>query len=214
LFITFEGIEGCGKSTQARRIAARLEKAGVPFILTREPGGTPIGNPIRQILLSSGNRDLHPLAELFLYEADRAQHVATVVKPALAEKKWVLCDRFFDATTAYQGYARGQDLAMTASLNEIASFGITPNVTFLLDCPAEVGLKRALKRNAESEVMDQDRFEKEKMVFHEAVRRGYLDLATKNPERFIVVDAAESEDRLEEVIYSHLDDRLHLSLAG
>ncbi len=214
MFITFEGIEGCGKSTQAKRIATRLEKAGVPFILTREPGGTPIGNHIRQILLSSGNRDLHPLAELFLYEADRAQHVANVVKPALAEKKWVLCDRFFDATTAYQGYARGQDLAMTASLNEIASFGISPNVTFLLDCPAEVGLKRALKRNAESEVMDQDRFEKEKMAFHEAVRNGYLDLATKNPERFIVVDATEPEDRLEQAIYDHLDARFDLSSKG
>jgi len=214
LFITFEGIEGCGKSTQAKRIANRLERAGVPIILTREPGGTPIGNHIRQILLASGNRDLHPLAELFLYEADRAQHVANVVKPALAEKKWVLCDRFLDATTAYQGYARGQDLSMTTQLNEIASFGIMPNLTFLLDCPVAVGLKRALKRNAESEVMDQDRFEKEKMAFHEAVRNGYLDLAKKTPERFIVVDATEAEDRLEEVIYSHLDARIQLSLAG
>jgi len=214
LFITFEGIEGCGKSTQAKRIANRLERAGVPIILTREPGGTPIGNHIRQILLASGNRDLHPLAELFLYEADRAQHVANVVTPALAEKKWVLCDRFLDATTAYQGYARGQDLSMTTQLNEIASFGIMPNLTFLLDCPVAVGLKRALKRNAESEVMDQDRFEKEKMAFHEAVRNGYLDLAKKTPERFIVVDATEAEDRLEEVIYSHLDARIQLSLAG
>ena len=214
MFITFEGIEGCGKSTQAKRIANRLERAGVPIILTREPGGTPIGNHIRQILLASGNRDLHPLAELFLYEADRAQHVANVVTPALAEKKWVLCDRFLDATTAYQGYARGQDLSMTTQLNEIASFGIMPNLTFLLDCPVAVGLKRALKRNAESEVMDQDRFEKEKMAFHEAVRNGYLDLAKKTPERFIVVDATEAEDRLEEVIYSHLDARIQLSLAG
>jgi dTMP kinase len=211
MFITFEGIEGCGKSTQAKRIADRLERAGVPLILTREPGGTPIGNHIRQILLASGNRDLHPLAELFLYEADRAQHVANVVRPALAEKKWVLCDRFLDATTAYQGYARGQDLSMTTQLNEMASFGIMPNVTFLLDCPVNVGLRRALKRNAESEEVDQDRFEKEKMVFHEAVRNGYLDLAKKNPERFIVVDATEAEDRLEKVIYSHLDARIHLN---
>jgi len=211
LFITFEGIEGCGKSTQAKRIADRLERAGVPFILTREPGGTPIGNHIRQILLASGNRDLHPLAELLLYEADRAQHVATVVKPALAEKKWVLCDRFLDATTAYQGYARGQDLSMTTQLNEMASFGIMPNVTFLLDCPVDVGLKRALKRNAESKEVDQDRFEKEKMAFHQAVRNGYLDLAKKNPERFIVVDATQAEDRLEKVIYSHLHARILLN---
>jgi len=162
LFITFEGIEGCGKSTQAKRIANRLEKEGVSLILTREPGGTPIGNDIRQILLSSKNRDLPPLAELLLYEADRALHMSSVVKPALAEQKWVLCDRFFDATTAYQGYARGQDLHVTTRLNEIASAGITPDITFLLDCPVTVGIKRALTRNAESEVTGQDRFEREK----------------------------------------------------
>ncbi len=212
MFITFEGIEGCGKSTQAKRIANRLERSGVSLILTREPGGTPIGHDIRQILLSSGNRDLPPLAELFLYEADRALHMAGVVKPALAEKKWVLCDRFFDATTAYQGYARGQDLRMTTHLNEIASFGITPDVTFLLDCPVSVGIKRALKRNAESNVVGQDRFEQEKTVFHEAVRRGYMDLAKKNPERFVVVDATQAENRLEEAIFSHL--KTHIPLSG
>jgi dTMP kinase len=214
MFITFEGIEGCGKSTQAKRIAARLERAGVSLILTREPGGTPIGNDIRKILLSSMNRDLPPLAELFLYEADRVLHMEQVIKPALAKHKWVLCDRFFDATTAYQGYARGQDLSMTASLNEIASLGMVPNLTFLLDCPVEVGIGRALKRNAESEVVDQDRFEKEKMVFHEAVRNGYLDLAEQNPKRFIIVDATEPEGRLEQIIYDHLDARVDLSPAG
>jgi dTMP kinase len=214
LFITFEGIEGCGKSTQAKRIANRLERSGVSLILTREPGGTPIGHDIRQILLSSGNRDLPPLAELFLYEADRALHMASVVKPALAERKWVLCDRFFDATTAYQGYARGQDLRMTTHLNEIASLGITPDVTFLLDCPVNVGIKRALKRNAESDVVGQDRFEQEKTVFHEAVRHGYMDLAKKNPERFIVVDATQAENCLEEAIFSHLKTHIPLSGSG
>jgi dTMP kinase len=208
MFITFEGIEGCGKSTQAKRIANRLERAGVSCILTREPGGTPIGNDIRQILLSSGNRDLPPLAELFLYEADRALHVASVVKPALAEKKWVLCDRFFDATTAYQGYARGQDLHMTTRLNEMAAFGITPDMTFLLDCPVSVGIKRALKRNAESEVAGQDRFEQEKTAFHEAVRRGYRELAEQNPHRFVVLDATKTEDRLEADIFSCLRNHI------
>jgi dTMP kinase len=210
LFITFEGIEGCGKSTQAKRIAHRLEENGVSLILTREPGGTPVGHEIRQILLSSGNQDLPPLAELFLYEADRALHMARVVTPALAEKKWVLCDRFFDATTAYQGYARGQDLAMTNRLNEIASLGITPDMTFLLDCPVSVGIKRALKRNAQSEEVGQDRFEQEKTAFHEAVRSGYADLARKNPQRFIVVDATEGENRLEEAIFSHLEPHIPL----
>jgi dTMP kinase len=208
LFITFEGIEGCGKSTQARRIANRLENEGVPLVLTREPGGTPVGRHIRQILLSSGNRDLHPLAELFLYEADRAQHMARVIEPALAEKKWVLCDRFFDATTVYQGFARGQDLEMTARLNEMASFGVKPDVTFLLDCPVNVGIKRALKRNAQGEEPGQDRFEREKAVFHEAVRDGYLSLAGSHPDRFIVVDATNKEDILEADIFSHLEPRI------
>lgn len=208
MFITFEGIEGCGKSTQAGRLADHLERSGVSLILTREPGGTPIGQDIRQILLSSENRHLPPLAELFLYEADRALHMAGVVKPALAEGKWVLCDRFFDATTAYQGYARGQDLDMTNRLNEMASLGISPDMTFLLDCPVSIGIKRALKRNAESEVMGQDRFEQERTAFHEAVRHGYLALARENPQRFIVVDATMEENRLEKIIFSHLEPRI------
>ncbi len=178
------------------------------MLLTREPGGTPIGNDIRQILLSSKNRDLPPLAELLLYQADRALHMSSVIRPALAEQKWVLCDRFFDATTAYQGYARGQDLHVTTRLNEIASSGITPDITFLLDCPVTVGIKRALKRNAESEVMGQDRFEQEKTVFHEAVRNGYLDIAKKNPDRFVVVDATQGENRLEEIIFLALEAHL------
>lgn len=178
------------------------------MVLTREPGGTPIGADIRRILLSSGNRDLPPLAELFLYEADRALHMTNVVKPALAEKKWVLCDRFSDATTAYQGYARGQDLSMTNRLNEMASFGIKPDMTFLLDCPVDVGIKRALKRNRESQEVGQDRFEQEKTAFHETVRRGYLELAEKNAERFFVVDATKNEDQLEEIILSTLEDRI------
>jgi dTMP kinase len=210
LFITFEGIEGCGKSTQAKRIANRLEREGVSLILTREPGGTPVGSDIRQILLSSKNRDLPPLAELLLYEADRALHMSGIVKPALAKQKWVLCDRFFDATTAYQGYVRGQDLHVISRLNEIASSGITPDITFLLDCPVSVGIKRALKRNAESEVTGQDRFEQEKTVFHEAVRNGYLDIAKNNPDRFVVVDAAHEENRLEEIIFSVLESHLPL----
>ena len=147
MFLTFEGIEGCGKSTQARRLAARLERMGIPSILTLEPGGTSIGRDIRRILLDHNNQDLPPLSELFLYEADRALHTEMVIKPALAQKQWVVCDRFFDATTAYQGYARGQDLEMVMFLNGKASFGITPDKTFLIDCPVEVGIARALKRN-------------------------------------------------------------------
>jgi dTMP kinase len=207
VFITFEGIEGCGKSSQAKRLADRLRKAGVPLILTFEPGGTRIGRNIRRILLDSRNNDLSALAELMLYAADRAQHVKEVISPALKQGKWIVCDRFFDATMAYQGYARGQDMSLIGVLNEKASSGIIPNITFLLDCPVEVGLKRALRREAAlgGKVCNgQDRFEREKKAFHEDVREGYLRLARKDPERFIVVDAALTEDELEERIFEHI----------
>jgi dTMP kinase len=204
VFLTFEGIEGCGKSTQARRVAARLEKEGVSCLLTLEPGGTGIGQMIRRILLDQAHQDLSPLSELFLYEADRAQHVEGVIRPALARKQWVICDRFFDATTVYQGVARGQDIEMVRFLNTKASLGITPDVTFLIDCPVEVGLTRALKRNASLDDPGQDRFEREKLGFHTAVREGYLSLAEKEPDRFVVVDGKLGEDALEEVIFAHL----------
>ena len=204
MFITLEGIEGCGKSTQARRLVDRLEGAGVSSILTLEPGGTPIGKEIRRILLDSKNKDLPPLSELLLYEADRALHMEMVIKPALVKKKWVVCDRFFDATTAYQGYARGQDNEFIRLLNKKASLGIRPDITFLIDCPVEVGLTRALKRNEIMEQEGQDRFEKEEMNFHTAVREGYLSIAKNEPARFMVVDGTLGEDELEERIYSHI----------
>jgi dTMP kinase len=204
LFITLEGIEGCGKSTQARRLVDRLEGAGVSSILTLEPGGTPIGKEIRRILLDSKNKDLSPLSELLLYEADRALHMEMVIKPALVKKKWVVCDRFFDATTAYQGYARGQDNELIRLLNEKASLGIRPDITFLIDCPVEVGLERALKRNKIMEQNGQDRFEREEMNFHTAVREGYLSIAKNDSERFMVVDGTLGEDELEERIFEHI----------
>jgi len=188
LFITLEGIEGCGKSTQARRLVDRLEEAGISSILTLEPGGTPIGKEIRRILLDSKNKDLSPLS----------------VKPALVKKKWVVCDRFFDATTAYQGYARGQDNELIRLLNEKASLGIRPDITFLIDCPVEVGLERALKRNEIMEQEGQDRFEREEMNFHTAVREGYLSIAKNEPARFMVVDGTLGEDELEERIFEHI----------
>ncbi len=204
MFITLEGIEGCGKSTQARRLVDRLEGAGVSSILTLEPGGTPIGKEIRRILLDSKNKDLSPLSELLLYEADRALHMEMVIKPALVKKKWVVCDRFFDATTAYQGYARGQDNELIRLLNEKASLGIRPDITFLIDCPVEVGLERALKRNKIMEQGGQDRFEREEMNFHTAVREGYLSIAKNDSERFMVVDGTLGEDELEERIFEHI----------
>jgi dTMP kinase len=207
LFITFEGIEGCGKTTQVKRLSGRLTLLRIAHVLTLEPGGTPVGRNIRQILLDSRNRNLSPLAELLLYAADRAQHVGEVVRPALMQGKWVVCDRFFDATGVYQGYARGQDMELIGVLNQKACVGIRPDITFLLDCPVQVGLERAFSRNMEV-AGEQDRFERENKGFHLAVREGYLLLARENPERFVVVDASLSEDEMEEHIWQHLGARI------
>jgi dTMP kinase len=144
------------------------------------------------------------LAELLLYAADRAQHVEEVIRPALSQGKWVVCDRFLDATIAYQGYARGQDITLIRTLNEKATCGIWPDVTFLLDCPVEVGLERAIERNKILFQEDQARFEREKRAFHEAVRKGYLSMANEDSERFIVVDGTLNEDGLEEAIFEHI----------
>jgi dTMP kinase len=209
LFITFEGIEGCGKSTQAKLLAGRLREFPIPLVFTFEPGGTRVGQDIRHILLDSQNRDLFPLAELFLYAADRAQHVEEVIKPALEQGKWVICDRFFDATTVYQGHARRQDMALIKVLNEKASPGITPDITFLIDCPVEVGLERAIKRNKLLVQDGQDRFEREKKDFHEAVRQGYLLMARENRDRFVLIDGTLEEDELTEVVFQHV--RPHLA---
>jgi len=204
LFITFEGIEGSGKSTQARRLADHLNRYTIPLTFTLEPGGTFIGKSIRKILLDSQNTHLSPLAELLLYTADRAQHVKEVIEPALKQGKLVVCDRFMDATEVYQGYVRGQDMELITILNEKATYGIQPDITFLLDCPVEVGLERAIKRNKTDNQEGQDRFEREEKAFHEAVRKGYLSLAGKNSDRFIIVDATLQQDPLEERIFEEI----------
>ncbi len=204
MFLTFEGIEGCGKSTQARRLFNRLKELMIPVIFTLEPGGTRIGQDIRRILLDSRNQHLSALAELFLYAADRTQHVEEVIRPALAKKKWIVCDRFYDATTVYQGYARGMDLSFVRALNAKATSGLCPHKTFLFDCPVEVGLKRALKRNKIMQQEEQARFEKEKTKFHEAVRKGYLAMAEQEPDRIVKVDGTLGEDELETIIFNHV----------
>ena len=203
MFITFEGIEGCGKTTQVQRLEKLVGRHGIPLVTTMEPGGTRIGADIRKILLDAENKEMAPLAELLLYAADRAQHVEELIKPALKDGKWVVCDRFFDATIVYQGWARGLDVAFIQSLNEKASQGILPDITFLLDCPVEIGLKRALKRNR-SIHNGQDRFEKEKLQFHDKVREGYLTLARKERNRFIVIDATRSVKSIEKNISDHI----------
>jgi len=190
VFITLEGIEGAGKTTQLPRLVDFLEQHGHACVVTREPGGTGMGQKIRSLLLDPDNSDMSPETELFLYAADRAQHVRRLIEPALADGKTVVCDRFADATEVYQGWARGLDMELVRVLNRVATGGRKPDITLLFDLPPEAGLKRAWQRIAQNGKEAADcRFENEKMVFHERVRQGYLDLARREPERFVVIDA-------------------------
>jgi dTMP kinase len=182
IFVTFEGIEGCGKSTQAKRVREMLIESGLDVVFTREPGGSCIGEQIRNILLDPANEEMVPLTELLLYEASRHQHMAEVISPALEAGKVVICDRFFDASTAYQGHARGLSIEDVERLNLIASGGKRPDLTIILDLPAEIGLKRIGK--------NPDRIEGEGVEFHERVRAGYLKIAAKEPDRVKVVDGS------------------------
>lgn len=188
LFITFEGPEGSGKSTQIRRLAAVLEEQGVPVLVTREPGGTHIGNAIRAILLDPVHTEMSERAETLLFNAARAQIVDQVIRPALAAGQWVLCDRYADSTLAYQGYGHGQALDPLRRLGEYATGGLTPDVTFYLDIDVRVGLQR--KRSGAVE--EWNRMEEKTLAFHQAVRDGYLALAAAEPARWLIVDAAQS----------------------
>lgn len=212
VFLTFEGMEGCGKSTQVKRLARRLRGMGLPVVVTLEPGGTRIGKKIRQLLLDARNKSLTPLAELMLYAADRAQHVEEIIAPALRAGKWVVCDRYADATVVYQGMARGQDMRLVKRLNTTVTRSIRPHITFLLDCPVELGLQRALKRNLGVPLKGQDRFEKEKFSFHRKVREAYLEVARKERSRFVVIDGMQHRDEVERDILKRL--RPYLELAG
>lgn len=185
-FMTIEGIEGCGKSTQARRLVERL---GAKALLTAEPGGTAVGRGIRELLLNHGG-EVSPRAELLLFLADRAQHVEEVIRPALAAGKTVICDRYTDSTLAYQGYGRGLSLALVRSLCAQAAGGLTPGVTLLLDVPVELGLARARRRGKP------DRIETEHLEFHERVREGFLTLAREEPGRWVVIDARGDEEEV------------------
>ncbi|OGP13712.1 MAG: dTMP kinase [Deltaproteobacteria bacterium GWA2_54_12] len=188
-FITFEGIEGCGKSTQLELLKAHLEKKGRAVFSVREPGGTLLGERVRSVLLNGTEEGIDPWAELFLYEACRAQLVAKVIRPALAQGKVVLCDRFFDSTLAYQGFGRGLDVEKIEGLNALATGGLVPDLTFLVDCAEEVGLKRAWARINASMGAREDRFEKEELAFHRRVRDGFLEIARAAP-RVKVVDGS------------------------
>jgi dTMP kinase len=209
VFISFEGIEGCGKTSQVELLAKHLSALGIPHVVTREPGGTRLGKPIRNILLDPGHSEMEPLTELLLYAADRAQHIAQVIRPALEAHQWLICDRFADATTAYQGYGRGQDLTLIQQLNSWATGGLWPHLSLLLDCPVEIGLDRARRRMTDNALVGrEDRFEQQTLAFHQKVRDGYLELARKNPERFMILDATLELERLHEEIVTLLEPYL------
>jgi dTMP kinase len=205
LFITFEGVEGSGKTTQIKRLKRYLKRKGVPCFTTREPGGTPIGEKVRKILLNRAHGEMMALSELFLNEAARSQHVSQVIRPLLSKKGVILCDRFSDASIAYQGHGRKIDPKLVDLLNQIASKGVRPDLTFLLDCPSGMGLKRAVRRDRQKRSNRQDRFEREKIQFHHRVRKGYLSLAREEPHRIKVIDTRDGEQKVFEKIRKLVD---------
>jgi len=201
LFITFEGGEGSGKSGQAKGLYRRLTKLAIPAILTHEPGGTPFGNKLGRWLKWSQGTALSPLVELMLFNASRAQLVTEVIKPNLKSGKVVISDRYADSTTAYQGYGRGLDLEMVRATNNAATQGLKPDLTILLDISAEDGLARKRAKR-------QDRFEREELAFHHRVRKGYLKMAADEPERWLVVDASQSKEKIAEIIWQRVSQLL------
>lgn len=209
MLITLEGIEGSGKTTQIHNIAEFLETEGYDCVITKEPGGTVIGEKIRSILLDPQNKGIHPMTELLLYAADRVQHIKELIGPMIENGKVVICDRFHDSTTVYQGFTRGLDVNLINQLNQLVLEGVKPDITFVLDLPAKLGLERAWKQiNNGSRSDKETRFENEKLSFHEKVREGYLSIAQSEPKRFFIVDAAAKPESVREAIISCLKDFL------
>ena len=196
MFVTFEGIEGSGKSTALTSLCGYMAEHSLAFVRTREPGGSLLGRELRAMLLDA-RRNISPEAELFLYLADRAQHVSEVIQPALAAHIPVFSDRFADSTIVYQGYGRGLDVERLFQLNDAAIKGRWPDLTLLFDIEPKAGLERALQRNVvEGKAVSEGRFEAEDMAFHHRIRKGYLAWAKKHPERFRVVDAGLPPERV------------------
>lgn len=202
-FITLEGPEGAGKTTQVKLLSTKLDALEIPHVITRDPGGTPLGKQIRRILLAPGGT-VCPMAELLLYQADRAQHVAEVIMPALQDGKLVICDRYIDSTVAYQGYGRGIDMETINKLNQMSTLGLMPELTILFDLESEKGLGRLHPGG-------HDRLEREAIEFHHKVRNGYLALAEAQPKRFEVIDATKAlisvQEDLKRIIYEHFSER-------
>ena len=215
ILITFEGIEGSGKTTQISMLADRLEEQGLPVFRTREPGGTQLGEGVRRLVLEPGQEEIDPVAELFLMEAARAQHVAARIRPALDAGKVVLCDRFTDSTLVYQGLARGLEWNMIEDVNLLAAKGVRPHATILLDLDISVGLGRtraragdAVHADGSTEAGETTRFDLENLEFHEVVRAGFLRLAKDDPGRVKVVSATGSAGEVQERVWRALEKTL------
>ena len=200
LFITFEGGEGSGKSTQAKLLYDRLRRSQIAAVLTREPGGTPVGDEVTR-LLKWNDDAVSPLTELLLFNASRSQLVNDIINPALKDGKVVICDRFSDSTTVYQGYARGMKLKTVKAINATAAQGLKPDLTILLDLSVGEGFER---RRAKK----QDRFEKEGLAFHRKVRQGFLELAAEEPKRFFIIDAAQDKETIAEIVWQKISPLL------
>jgi len=207
-FITFEGGEGCGKSTQSRLLLKKLEQQNIPAVLTHEPGGTALGDELRKVLKRKRDSSISPQAELFLVAASRAQLLAEVIRPALEEGKVVICDRFTYSTLVYQGYGRGLVVSFVETVNNIATQNLKPDLTILLDISPEQGLAR--KRSL------RDRFELEDLSFHRRVREGYLRMVAAESERWLVIDASLPKRKIAEIIWDRVSQLLpsHSSLRG
>lgn len=208
-FITFEGVEGSGKTTQIQRLALHLEGKGIKLHQSKEPGGTRIGRHIRKILLNADHTEMVPQCETLLYLADRAQHVHEVILPLLEQGTWILADRYHDSTLAYQGVGRKIGKAIIDPIYEMATGGLKPDVTLLLDLPAEVGLARAQRRNISQEMaLEEGRFEAEEIDFHRNIRQHFLDMAAAEPERYAVISADQDADAVEAAIQKVLQERV------
>lgn len=212
-FITFEGGEGVGKSTQIKRLAANLRLDSVDVLVTREPGGTAGAEAVRHVLLSGAAKSLGAEAEAMLFAAARIDHVDNVIKPALDSGRWVLCDRFSDSTRVYQG-ASGVAPKLLKTLEHVAANGASPDLTIVLDVPAEVGMKRAMKRAKNNGETDLDRFERDGLEMHEQRRKAFLEIAASEPERCVVVDANTTQKKTADAIWTEVKRRFTFNRSG